>query len=248
VLADSTGVGLHGPGAAAAEGRLANVAAIANPVPEDRGRWADPSRRRPPPWQARYLAALRPWAALGEVRRRQGGQGGRNRAQRWVASADGAVGLEEFLRSNFPRVEAVILDFYHAAAYLGELAQALHPADEAAAQAWPGPWCQRLKHEGGQAVLEALRGLEVRGRAARECHGRVVGYFGNQAHRMDYPSYRAKGWQSGSGLVESACKRVGQRLKGAGMRWGEDGADALCHLRALFLSDDGQWDAFWHPN
>jgi hypothetical protein len=29
---------------------------------------------------------------------------------------------------------------------------------------------------------------------------------------------------------------------------GEDGADALCHLRALFLSDDGQWDAFWHPN
>jgi hypothetical protein len=248
VLADSTGVGMQGPGAAVAEGRMANVAAIANPVPEDRARWADPSRRQPPPWQARYLAGLRPWAELGEVLRRQGGQVGMNRAQRWVAIADGAVGLEGFLRSNFPRVEVVILDFYHAAEYLGELAQALHPADEAAAEAWRGQWCHRLKHEGGQAVLEALRGLEVRGRAARECHGRVVGYFGNQAHRMDYPSYRAKGWQIGSGLVESACKRVGQRLKGAGMRWGEDGADALCHLRALFLSDKGQWDAFWHPN
>lgn len=50
----------------------------------------------------------------------------------------------------------------------------------------------------------------------------------------------------GSGPVELACKRVvGQRLKGAGMRWGEDGANAVCHLRALFLSEISQWRAFW---
>jgi hypothetical protein len=39
---------------------------------------------------------------------------------------------------------------------------------------------------------------------------------------------------------------VGQRLKLAGMRWGEDGAHALCHLRALYRSEKGQWDAFWN--
>jgi len=62
-----------------------------------------------------------------------------------------------------------------------------------------------------------------------------------------YPAYRAKGWQIGSGPVESACKRVvGQRLKGAGMRWGEDGANAVCHLRALFLGELGPWAAFWN--
>ena len=77
----------------------------------------------------------------------------------------------------------------------------------------------------------------------------VFGYFENQVHRMDYPTYRAKGWQIGSGPVESACKTVvGQRLKGAGMRWGEDGADALCHLRALFRSESAQWEAFWGHN
>jgi hypothetical protein len=38
---------------------------------------------------------------------------------------------------------------------------------------------------------------------------------------------------------------VGQRLKLAGMRWGERGADDICHLRALFKSDKGQWAAFW---
>jgi hypothetical protein len=249
VLGDSTGVAMQGEGGAEAEGRMANVMAIANPVPEERERWADPSRHQPPPWQARYLAALRPWAELGEALRRQGGQVGMNRAERWLAISDGAGGLEDFLAKNFPRVEAVILDFWHAAEYLGKLAKALHPQDEGAAEGWRGQWCHRLKHEGGAAVLGALRGLEVRGRAARECWQEVVSYFTNQAHRMDYPAYRAKGWCIGSGVVESACKRVvGQRLKGAGMRWGTDGADAVCHLRALFLSDKGQWDAFWHPN
>lgn len=63
---------------------------------------------------------------------------------------------------------------------------------------------------------------------------------------MDYPKYRANGWMIGSGPVESACKQVvGGRLKGTGMRWGEEGADAVCHLRALFKGEKGQWAAFW---
>jgi hypothetical protein len=46
--------------------------------------------------------------------------------------------------------------------------------------------------------------------------------------------------------VESACKTVvGQRLKFAGMRWGEGGADTVCHLRALYRNEGGQWEAFW---
>jgi hypothetical protein len=249
VLGDSTGVGIQGEGGSAAEGRMVNVMAIANPVPEERERWADPARQGPPPWQARYLAALRPWSELGPVLRRQGGQVGMNQAERWVAICDGANGLDDFLEKNFPRVEVVILDFWHAAEYLGKLSKALQPHDEEAAEAWRGAWCHRLKHEGGAAVLAALRDLAVRGQAARACLQEVVTYFTNQVQRMDYPRYRAKGWCIGSGVVESACKRVvGQRLKGAGMRWGEDGADAVCHLRALYLSDPGQWDAFWHPN
>jgi hypothetical protein len=176
---------------------------------------------------------------------------GLEQAQRWIALSDGGSGLEDFLRANFGRVEAVILDFYHAAEHLGDLAKAWHPNDEAAAGALAGAWCHRLKAEGGAAVLAVLRELDARGKskAARALRETTVGYFANQVHRMDYPAYRAKGWQIGSGPVESACKTVvGQRLKGAGMRWGEDGADAVCHLRALFRSEEGQWDAFWARN
>ena len=61
---------------------------------------------------------------------------------------------------------------------------------------------------------------------------------------MDYPTYRSRGYDVGSGPVEAACKRlVGGRLKQAGMRWTVAGADAVLALRTLWYN--GEWDAFW---
>jgi hypothetical protein len=68
-------------------------------------------------------------------------------------------------------------------------------------------------------------------------------------HRMDCPRYVANGSQIGSGPVESGCKTVvGNRLTGGGMRWGEVGSNAVCHLRALYLSGPLCWDSFWNPS
>ncbi len=105
-----------------------------------------------------------------------------------------------------------------------------------------------MKHEGGGAILATLEALDLAGRspAARESHRQVTGYLRKNLHRMDYPRYREQGWQIGSGHIEAACKAVvNQRLKQSGMRWGCDGADAVCHLRALYEGETGQWDAFW---
>jgi hypothetical protein len=250
VSVDATGVGMQGDRGASAEGRMAYAGVVYNPVPDRREQWADPPGARPA-WQARYVAGVQPLAALAGPLREQAGLVGLDQAERWVALPDGGSGPEDFLKDDFGRVEAVILDFWHVAEYRGGLSKALFPGQEEAAGAWRQQWCHRLKHEGGPAVRVALRGLGLRGRprAARQTHEEVVTYFSNQAHRMDYPSYRAKGWQIGSGPVASACKTVaGQRLKGAGMRWGEDGADALCHLRALFRSEPAQWEACWGHN
>ena len=93
VSVDATGVGQQGDGGARAEGRMAYVGAIYNPVPADRGRWADPGGKRPA-WQARYLAGVCPPAALGGPLRRQGAQVGMDRADLWVALTDGGSGLE----------------------------------------------------------------------------------------------------------------------------------------------------------
>jgi hypothetical protein len=251
VAVDATGVPQQGREGAKTEGRMANVVVIYNPVPDESARWANPAAGQEPPWQARYVASLEPVADLGALIRQQGTEVGIERAERWIALSDGGSGLEAFLHTTFPGIEAVILDFYHAAEHLSDLAKVWHGSDAQAAEMGRQEWCHQLKHAGGQALLATLRGLDLRGRSAvvRECYQATVRYVENHVHRMDYPKYRAKGWQIGSGPVESACKRVvGQRLKGTGMRWGAEGAEAVCRLRALFLSEQGQWEAFWNYN
>ena len=63
-------------------------------------------------------------------------------------------------------------------------------------------------------------------------------YFTNQVHRMDYPKYISKGWQIGSGPVESACKTVvGRRLKQTGARWKVRRRERMAALSCLSYSD-----------
>src|SRR5262249_30035792 len=162
-------------------------------------------------------------------------QVGMERAAVWVALTDGGAGLEDFVQQNFNRPDlVVILDFWHAASYLEELARLTQPQQEEAAGALARQWCGVLKSEGGAATLAVLRewAWPARKSAAwRAQWQRVQDYFGNNVHRMEYPEYLAEGWHIGSGAVESACKTVvGQRLKGAGKRWGAEGAPDACHV------------------
>ena len=243
---DATGVRQQGPSGERAEGRMAYVGMIANPVP-DRERVFEGLPKPGTSMRARYTSGLYPLAEMGPLLRRQGAQVGLDRAEVWVAITDGGAGLEDFVRENFPRVEAVILDFYHAAEYLAKLATALHPTDEAAALAQTKAWSRLLRDEGGAVMIGVLEAWEWPSRNGLPAvRAEVLGYFENQVHRMDYPSYEANGWYIGSGAVESACKTVvGQRLKGSGMRWSEAGSHALCHVRALYRSEHSQWTDFW---
>lgn len=247
---DATGVRQQGPHGEKADGRMAQVGVIFNPPPDQKRGGVRPPKPGTTPMQARYLSGLYPLADMGPLLRRQGGQVGMDEADIWVALTDGGAGLEAFIKSNFPRVEAVILDFWHAAQYLAKLAGALHPKDEAKAAEQTAAWCRILKEEGGHAMLGVLQ-AEVWPRlpGLSAVRAEVLTYFENQKERMDYPSYEANGWYIGSGVVESACKTVvGQRLKNAGMRWREAGSHALCHVRALYRSERGQWQAFWQRN
>lgn len=243
---DATGVRQQGEGGGRADGRMVNVGMIYNPPPHDLASVeADKPRPR---LQARYIAGLYTLAEMGPRLRRQGGQVGMDRADLWIALTDGGSGLEDFILRNFPLVTVVILDFWHAAEYLAELARAVHPEDDEAAGALRVEWCRLLKEEGGATTLAVLREWDwpARQPAVRAQLAKVERYFENHVHRMEYPEYVAEGWYIGSGPVESACKTVvGQRLKLAGMRWGEEGTHAVCQVRALYRSEKGQWEAFW---
>ena len=245
---DATGVPQQGPGGAEADNRMAYVGMVYNPLP-DRERVFEDLPKPGARMTARYVSGLYPLAEMGPLLRRQARQVGLDDAAVWIALTDGGNGLEPFMEVNFPRVDAVIVDFWHASQYVAKLAQALHAGDAARVESQTQEWARLLKDEGGWALLAVWDEWEwpLRRAGVRAVLDEVLGYFRNQAHRMEYPEYEANGWYIGSGAVESACKTVvGGRLKGAGMRWSEAGAHAVCHVRALYRSEPGQWEAFWH--
>lgn len=241
VSADATGIMMQGPDAAKVEGRMVYVGMVYNPQP----RGLDEDALAKPCDGSRYLAGLYKLDELGEQMRRQAAQVGMDRAEQWIALSDGGNGLENFFDVYFPKA-VKILDFHHATGYLTNLAKLLQPG--AAGEKLLSDWCHLLKHEGGPRLLAVLNKLDLRkmSDATRIEYEKARTYFTNHAHRMDYPEYLRRGWQIGSGSVESACKTVvNQRLCMGGMRWGEDGSDAVAHLRALYRSDPDQWEAFW---
>lgn len=244
VSLDATGVRQQGENGAAAEGRMAYVGMIYNP----RGAARTLERRKAStPHQVRYLAGFYPLDELGLELRRQAAQVGWDKAEVQLALSDGGSGLEEFFRKNFP-LAIIILDFWHSKEHLVELGKAVFGEASAEGTEWLDARCHQLKHEGGAAVRATLETLDVssRSEAVREAHRRETNYFRNHEHKMDYPHYLSQGWPIGSGPVESACKTVvNNRLAGSGMRWGSPGSNALCHLRALFLSERNQWESYW---
>jgi hypothetical protein len=252
VSIDATGVRQQGPGAKAADGRMPYVAMVFNPVPDLP---VGHPHRLPAnvAMQARYLSGLYTLDELGALLRRQAGQVGMNHADQWIGLSDGGNGLEAFLKTHFPgplksgMEIQLILDFWHAADSLVKLIKTIHPSDEERRQQLEKSWCHIMKHEGGRRIVEELEKLVLPHRpAVKAQYEETVGYLKNNLHRMDYPRYLANGWCIGSGAMESACKTVvGQRLKLSGMRWGEQGTDNMCQLRALYRSEPKQWELFW---
>ena len=193
VSADLTGVGMQGANGATADGRMAAVGMVWNPGAAG---------------QVRYVCGMTGGlAAPGDPRRRQAAQVGMDAARRWVAISDGGAGIEDWLRTYFPRAGAVIPDFWHAAQHPSEWAKALHPDDAAEATRVAAEWCHELKHEGGAAVLEGLRARTVGRRRRRHtgswsgmsrtrCTGWITRRTGGRGGRSDRDRWkrRASRW------------------------------------------------------
>jgi hypothetical protein len=120
--------------------------------------------------------------------------------------------------------------------HLCDFAKAWHARDEAARQAWQEEAMGILYEQGGAALRAHLQALTLSPRTSAAVHEelrKLRGFFENNRHRTDYPTYRRNGWDIGSGPTEAGCKIIGERLKGSGMRWAEDGAATVAALRAL---------------
>jgi Uncharacterised protein family (UPF0236) len=186
--------------------------------------------------------------ALAEQVRWQARALGIARVSDLIAVTDGGNGLEEALQRHLAEDVTTILDWYHAAEHLCDFAKVWQARDEEARTLWQTQTKGILYEQGGEALLTYLQALDLPPDTSAEVHEelrKLIGYFENNRHRTDYPRYRQNAWDIGSGPTEAGCKIIGERLKGSGMRWVEDGAATVASLRALYVSGGRIWDGFW---
>jgi hypothetical protein len=228
---DAFSVPMQGMGASKAEHRMLYTALLYTPEKE----------------HTRYLVDFE-LDALAEQVRWQARALGITQVSDLIAVTDGGNGLEEALQRHLADNLTMILDWYHAAEHLCAFANLWHGREEEARVQWQQKSKGILSEQGGEALLAFLRAIDLPPQTSAEVHEelrKLIGYFENNRHRTDYPSYRQKGWDIGSGPTEAGCKIIGERLKGSGMRWVEEGAATVAALRALYVSGGKVWDGFW---
>jgi hypothetical protein len=170
------------------------------------------------------------------------------RAERVVALTDGGAGLESALSRHFGARVTFVLDFGHASEHLHEMARVWHGETDAATN-WAAHAVGVMRASGGAGLLDWLAGHGPPEDAAMLVAQRwrqLLGFVSGNVHRMDYPTYRGRGWDIGSGPTEAGCKIVGSRLRGAGMKWWKPQSAHVAALRALLLSNEGLWEGFWN--
>jgi hypothetical protein len=158
-------------------------------------------------------------------------------ARELVILGDGAEWIWNLVKSNFPKAIQII-DWFHACEYFMPVAKAAFP-DKEHQQAWVNHVKDALWHGELDDVIAACQ-THVNPQLENDPAQKAVTYFQNNRHRMDYPTYRKRGYHSGSGTIESAAKQIGsQRMKVAGAIWNEESARLVAKARAAYLS--GQW-------
>jgi hypothetical protein len=140
-----------------------------------------------------------------------------------------------------------VLDYYHAAGYVSKMAEALF------GQGWQAEgWSRRmrgvLKQHGGltRVLQSASYHRNQQGLAGKQAKAfwAAYNYLHKRRRYTDYAAYKAKGLPIGSGVTEAGCKVVAsQRLKCSGMKWTQQGGQAVLDLRVAWLS--GVWERAW---
>lgn len=162
-----------------------------------------------------------------------------------VCLMDGEPALWEVQRQWLPRAVG-ILDLFHVLERLWQAAYCFHPEQSAAAQQFV---TQRLRMllqgKVGYLIggLKRLRDEHALQGQKRRILSAVIRYYENNRDHMRYDEYLAAGYPIGSGVAEGACRHVVKdRLEQTGMRWTPDGAQAMLHLRAVYLN--GRWNEY----
>jgi hypothetical protein len=189
-----------------------------------------------------YVSTFGSVADLGLLLRWEARRRGSGTAGQIILLIDGASSLEHLGLINFPGCLQIV-DFYHAMVHLKELLEALWGKEHPHYKTFYSQWTKRLLKDGVQNLIDHAQ-AESRGQSTAASVTKALNYFEHNVARMQYGTFRKKGYFIGSGVVEAGCKTVvGARCKQSGMFWSEAGAENVLALRCIERSR--QWENFW---
>jgi hypothetical protein len=134
-----------------------------------------------------------------------------------------------------------IVDFFHAAEHIHELAEAHTKKSQVEQKQWANTLVNLLRSgKFDQFEQDILTEANTHHLPELKKH---LGYFQNHKQRMKYDKYEAQHLPIGSGIVESAIKRViNQKLKSPGIFWKIENIERMLQLRCALMA--GRWNIF----
>lgn len=181
--------------------------------------------------------------AAGRLMRREAGRIHLDQADEKVGNVDGSPWIRNQIERQSLPLDDLGLDFYHLGENVHKARREIYGEGDETGTRWAGELLHVFKHDGYEAAWEQLLQWRVALTGGRAAADRLVNYVSERREMIKYPAFRAKGWQIGSGPTEATCKTLTARLKGSGMRWDGNNAEAIMALEALTQS--GQWPAYW---
>ena len=179
---------------------------------------------------------------LGQLLKRDAARVRLRAAEERLGLVDGAVCLRHHL--EVLPLQEVMLDFHHLGDHVNDASRKTLGEATEAGKAFSNEALHMARHEGYEPFFAKL--LDWRGNlrgGKRQTADRLLNYVAERQEMMPYPKCDQRGWDVGTGPMESMCGVTTDRIKGRGRRWDIDNAEALMALEALHQSN--LWDKYW---
>ena len=169
------------------------------------------------------------------------------KAKQIVAVTDGAPWIQGVISGSLPQEKTTaILDFYHAAEHVHQARRTVYGESSEAGQTWAGQIIGGMLEGNFDDWWQLI--VETRSRVRSPCKRKAIDglmeYLLSRKEKIAYARFRAQGFKIGSGPTESGCKSEARRLKGVGMRWTAENAQAMLALESLHQSN--LWKTYWN--
>jgi len=165
---------------------------------------------------------------------------------------DGVVSLKSDLEVLFPKAIFTV-DVWHVVERVWSLGRHFHKEGSDALQEWVDDFKAFLYADQAQELVEVFQGLlrkvsthgpGTKGR--RKALKEMIGYMSKRLPMMQYGTWLEQDLVIATGQVEGTVRQlVGERFDCAGMRWRQDKAEPLLHLRCIELNRDWQQFVAW---